>query len=61
MSELSFTTEENKEEYEKKNVTYSFNWQFTTSVHEELEVKADVSPVFAFALYQNGTPLVERT
>ncbi|MCR5847260.1 MAG: DUF4011 domain-containing protein [Lachnospiraceae bacterium] len=59
MSELSFTTEENKEEYEKKNVTYSFNWQFTPSVHEELEVKAEVSPVFAFALYQNGTPLVE--
>jgi len=47
------------EEQEKRNVTYSSNWQYRPEHHDEIIMKADVNPVFAFALYQNGTPLVK--
>lgn len=47
------------EEQEKRNVTYSSNWQYRPTHHDEIIMKADVNTVFAFALYQNGTPLVK--
>ncbi|MCR4929094.1 MAG: SWIM zinc finger family protein [Lachnospiraceae bacterium] len=52
--------EEKAAEPEKKNVKYAFDSQFVHVNHEEIEVKADVSSVFAYALYQNGTPLVKE-
>lgn len=45
---------------EKKNVSYNVNWSFENKHDENLKITADVTPIFAFSVYQNGTLLVDN-
>ncbi len=54
-------TEPVKENLEvKKTVTYNLNWPFERKHDPNLTVTADVTPIFAFSVYQNGTLLVDN-
>ena len=45
---------------EKKTVTYNVTWPFQMKHDGNIKVTADVTPVFAFSVYQNGTLLVDN-
>ena len=44
---------------EKVNVTYTVNWPFKQVHDENIKITAEVNPLFAFSVYQNGNPLVK--
>ncbi len=54
------TTPTNEKTEEKVNVTYNVNWPFIKKHDGSINVTADVAPLFAFSLYQNGTLLVDN-
>ena len=45
---------------EKKIVTYTVNWPFKPLHDGNIKVTAEVTPIFAFSVYQNGTLLVDN-
>ncbi len=45
---------------EKKNVTYNVNWNFIDKSDGSIKVTAEVTPIFAFSVYQNGTLLIDN-
>ena len=45
---------------DKKPVTYMVNWPFINKHDENLTITAEVNPVFAFSVYQNGNALIEN-
>ncbi len=53
-------TPTNEKTEEKVNVTYNVNWPFIKKHDGSINVTADVAPLFAFSLYQNGTLLVDN-